>query len=93
MQGVFSRTYKQVIMDWISAIDERHLLVGQEEEEKVSSKKAPSRLVAKNGVKEVDQGSEKTESSFKFNDIFDVDYSTPMRVIHKKLILTRITKY
>lgn len=37
--------------------------------------------MAKKAVEKVDQGSENTESSSEFEDVFDVDYSAPFASI------------
>lgn len=56
-------------------VDDHHLLVRLEEEQKVPPKKTPLKLVAKKVVEEVGQGREKTESSSEFEDVFDVNNS------------------
>lgn len=47
----FSGASKQVGVDPIPIVDERHVLVGLEEEVKVLPKKTPSKLVAKKAVR------------------------------------------
>lgn len=42
------------------------------------------RSVTKKAVEEVDQGSENIESSYEFEDVFNMDYSTPLRRGYKK---------
>lgn len=93
MQGVFSGASKQVIMYLISTVDEYHLLVGLEDEQKTTLKKTSSKPVAKKDVKEVDQGSEKVKSSSKFEDLFDVDYSAPSLRGYRKAKGSPVPKY
>lgn len=77
-------TSKQVIVYLIPTVDEFYLLVDLEEEQKVIPKKHSSSLVAKKTVEEVGQGSEKIKPLSKFEDVFDVDYSTPLPRGHMK---------
>lgn len=74
--GAFKGITKELIIELKPTTDELHLLV---ELENVVS---PKKVLEKRGMKkafEVALG-EKTDSSSKFNDVFDVDFSThPLR--------------
>lgn len=49
----------------------------------MTSKKTPEKRSTKKVVEEIVGG--ERESSSKFDDVFDVDYSTPPRKVHRSL--------
>lgn len=59
----------------------------------MSPKKTPYKIATKKAVKELYQGSEKNETSSKFEDVFDVDYSAPPTKVIRKLRGTQVSKY
>lgn len=73
MQAAFFGTAKQSIVDLIPTNDEYHLLVGLKDEKVLLKKTGASR-----GPLKKCQGGEKTKSSFMLDDVFNVDYETPL---------------
>lgn len=70
-------------MEMIPTVDGYHLLVGLKDEKVVFPKKILKKRASKKIVEEVAEGGEKSESSYKFDDVFDVDCVVPSPRSHK----------
>lgn len=90
VQRVFSGAAKQVIIELTPIINEKHLLVGLVGDKVVALKKRPKKRPSR-AVEEVDKG-ENTKWSFKFDDVFDVDFPAPSPKEHKKK-LSQVPKF
>lgn len=65
MKKTFFEATEQVIVDLIPTVEEHRLVVGLQDEEKVSAKKTPSHRVVKKAVEEMGRD-EKSKSSSEF---------------------------
>lgn len=89
-KGTFIGPTKEVI-ELEARMDEHHHLVGLKDDKMVSAKKTPEERASKKAVEEVSVG-EKTNSSFEFVDVFDVE-SLPHGLRNLRRSLSRIPKF